>query len=230
LEERTLLTTQDGSHTIKSEQFDATYHSIFGAVDESIHVFIMAGLDYLRLQSPQKTQINVLEIGMGTGLNVWLAALWANTHHIQIDLVTIEKYPVRKEQYTMLNFADSIPSISTEQAELIQTIHSAEWGQKTPLTDYFSFTKYEEDVLEHQYPTDHNDVIFFDAFAPNAQPELWEPGFHSRLLDSLVKGGILTTYCAKGVFKRMLKSIGYELDQLPGPHRKHEMTRAIKLS
>lgn len=227
MEQRTLLTTQDGSHTIKSEQFDATYHSIFGAVDESIHVFIMAGLDYMRLRQ-NKSTINVLEIGMGTGLNVWLAALWANTHQVNIHLDTLEKFPIEATVYQQLNFADSIPSLSSSEVDILQDIHTTEWNSTIQLTEYFSFTKHQADVLEHPYPNNQYNVIFFDAFAPNCQPELWSAPFHKQLKDSLKAGGVLTTYCAKGVFKRMLKNIGYELDQLPGPHRKHEMTRAVK--
>lgn len=224
-----LVTTQDGSHTLRSKRFDATYHSIFGAVDESIHVFVMAGLDYYRVNQPSVQQLNVLEIGMGTGLNVWLTALWANKHQIKINMDTIEKYPITQDQYQQLNFHQSLPSSTPEQEILVQTIHTSAWDSQVDLTSTFSLTKYQTDMLSHEYPLGKYDVIFFDAFAPNAQPELWEEVFHQRLKDSLKPQAILTTYCAKGVFKRMLKGIGYELDQLPGPHRKHEMTRAVNI-
>lgn len=223
----TLITTQDGSHSLQSERFDATYHSIFGAVDESIHVFLMAGLDYIRLKSPSKKQINILEIGFGTGLNVWLSALWAKRHDIKVNIHSLEKYPITSKEYQALNFADSIPTINNQERTLIQDIHTSDWNTEIRITEHLTLKKDEVDVLDHRYPTLYYDVIFFDAFAPTCQPELWESGFHSILKTSLVHHGILTTYCAKGVFKRMLKSIGYQLDQLPGPHRKHEMTRAI---
>ncbi len=222
-----LYQTADGSHTLESQAYGATYHSIFGAIDESIHVFIMAGLDYQRVQH-HREHINILEIGMGTGLNVWLAALWADKHHINITIHTIEKHPLDPTTTDKLNFNSMLPHLNDSQKRLLSEIHSSDWNTEVKLNSYTSLTKYHCDVLTHPYPPDLYDVIFFDAFAPNTQPELWTPEYHTLLYQSMQKNGALTTYCAKGVVKRMFKGIGYQLDQLPGPNRKHEMTRAIK--
>jgi len=224
----TFYETQDGSHTLESKDYDATYHSIFGAIDESLVVFIMAGLDYQRVQR-KSTHINILEVGMGTGLNVWLAALWAETHGIKINIHTLEKHPLDATVTDLLNYNHSLPDLSDSQLLLIKAIHNSPWEEQVHLNTYTTLTKHHCDVLTHPYSTDCYDVIFFDAFAPNTQPELWTEDFHTLLYRSLKVNGTLTTYCAKGVVKRMLKGIGYELDQLPGPHRKHEMTRALKV-
>lgn len=224
----TFYETQDGSHTLESKDYDATYHSIFGAIDESLVVFIMAGLDYQRVQR-NATNVNILEIGMGTGLNVWLAALWAEQHQIKITIETLEKHPLDNTVTDELNFNHNLPDLSVSQLQLIKEIHSSDWEKPINLNAYTTVTKVHCDVLEHTYPMKFYDLIFFDAFAPNTQPELWTEEFHKQLYNSLKINGAMTTYCAKGVVKRMLKGIGYTLDQLPGPHRKHEMTRGLKL-
>jgi len=226
----TLYQTRDGSHTLESAHYDATYHSIFGAIEESIHVFITAGLDYHRNQETPSTQLNILEIGLGTGLNVWLAALWAQQHQIPLNIHSLEKHPLDESVTSQLNFNQCLPNLKEDQQSLLQEIHHSKWEEATLINTHTTLTKYHCDVLTRPYPTHHYDVIFFDAFAPNTQPELWTESFHQKLYHSLKANGVLTTYCAKGVVKRMLKGIGYHLDQLSGPHRKHEMTRALKQS
>lgn len=215
--------TSDGSNTLYSNLFDATYHSIFGAIEESIHVFLAAGLDYV---SKRNKHISILEIGFGTGLNAWLTYIHSLRNGLSVNYSTLELYPVDKEITSQLNFHDHLPCTESEK-DAFDLLHALSWDEKH-LLDTFSFIKHHEDFVKMEYTPSQFDCIYFDAFAPSTQPELWELDLHTRLYKALKPGGCLVTYCAKGDFKRLLKSIGYMLDPLNGPNRKHEMTRAIK--
>lgn len=217
-----IFETQDGSHSLFSEQHGVSYHSKYGAIQESQHVFIESGLYY---KMTGNKSLSVLEIGLGTGLNAFMTLLEAEKHQIKIDYTAAEAYPVSREEALQLNYPDLLES--KDWANQFMSIHECDWGESHQLSPNFSFTKLLTRFEELNF-TETFDVIYFDAFAPTAQPELWETPVMAIMYRSLKPGGVMTTYCAKGAVKRTLKALGFEIEALPGPPGKREMTRAIK--
>lgn len=216
-----LFITQDGSHSLHSDQFGVSYHSKYGAITESQHVFINAGL--LHKAANQK-QLSVLEIGFGTGLNAYMTLLESVKSDLQIDYVTYEAFPILQAQVKELNYTSRLQS---DFHTSFEEMHLAPSGEKTELLPFFHFQKFITSFDEINYANQF-DVIYFDAFAPTSQPELWETPLLQKMFDALKSGGVLTTYCAKGVVKRTLKAIGFTIEAIPGPPGKREMTRAVK--
>jgi tRNA U34 5-methylaminomethyl-2-thiouridine-forming methyltransferase MnmC len=216
-----IFLTDDGSHSLMSETFGDSYHSKFGAIQESQHVFIEAALNYLTAKG--KTDLTILEIGFGTGLNVLMTFREAERQNLKIHYLTIEKYPLSIEQAETLNYAEQLMVDSA----VFKTLHSCNWGENVQLSTHFSFEKRENDCQSIDLEN-VADIIYFDAFAPQIQPELWETPILQSLFTALKIGGVLTTYCAKGAVKRALKEVGFQLESLPGPVGKREMTRALK--
>lgn len=215
-----LYLTADGSHSLLSENFNVSYHSKHGAIQESQHVFINAGLLH---RSKTKQVLNVLEIGFGTGLNALMTLQIAEQHQLKINYQTYEAYPISDTHVSELNYATQLdidPSI-------LDHLHHCDWNTPHIIQPYFQFTKWLK-RFEEITDKDQFDVIYFDAFAPNAQTELWEKPLLQKMYDALKPEGVLTTYCAKGVVKRCFKTIGFELESIPGPPGKREMTRVIK--
>ncbi len=217
-----IFETQDGSHSIFSETFGVSYHSKYGAIQESTHVFIHSGL-YYRMAGA--SQLSVLEIGFGTGLNALLTLLEANNRQLPIYYEAVEAYPITLEEARLLNYPEILENPAAAGAFL--QLHEGEWEKAFQATPFFSFCKRRNHFEEVQY-TNAFDVIYFDAFAPNAQPELWEEDILRKMYDALRPNGVLTTYCAKGVVKRRLKNLGFTVEALKGPPGKREMTRAVK--
>lgn len=218
-----IISTQDGSHSIFSEQFGVAYHSKYGAVQETEHVFIKGAL-----QDKIKTQqeISILDIGFGTGLNALMTYLSASKQVAKIQYAAIEAYPLSLEQALQLNYAEVL-NLSETQQQFFQRMHETAWNEAIVLSESFTFTKYLQRFEDINFKSQF-DIIYFDAFAPNAQPELWEADLLSKMYVALKDKGILTTYCAKGVFKRTLKKVGFTVEALPGPPGKREMTRGHK--
>ncbi|TNE63713.1 MAG: SAM-dependent methyltransferase [Bacteroidetes bacterium] len=217
-----LIVTQDGSHSIFAEQYGVTYHSKYGAVTESAHVFIDAGL---RMKAVVQSDLTILEVGFGTGLNAFMTWLEAERRNLKIDYYGIEAYPIEPEAARQLNFADLL-EVPQRQSDLLR-LHTCAWGRKVQMSDHFSLHK-KQARLETFLTTKRFDLIYFDAFAPQAQPELWTEGIFRRLFNYLNPDGALVTYCAQGHFKRTLKHVGFEVERLAGPPGKREMTRAWK--
>ena len=217
-----ILLTSDGSHTIQSARYGVSYHSRFGAVQESRHVFIGSALRYKALQ---KKELSVLEMGLGTGLNALLTLIDAKNNGLQINYAAVEAYPISSEQARQLNFIEVL-KVPDLKAPFLQ-MHDGPWGEPLPLHDHFTFTKW--NCLFEEFDTEARfDAIYFDAFAPNTQPELWEIPLLEKMYEVLNPGGILTTYSAKGSVKRNLKAVGFTVEKLAGPPGKREMTRAHK--
>ena len=219
-----LIKTKDGSHTVQCEQFGVTYHSIHGSINESLHVFIKMGLQY---KAHLKQSINILEVGFGTGLNAYLTLL-NKEDKTSINYHSLEAYPLKEPDYKALNYA-SIIGRSTEEINYFETLHTTPSGQLTPITDGFSLQKVKTLLHDFEANEDSFDLIYFDAFAPNTQPELWTTAIFEKLYKMLKTDGTLVTYCAKGDVKRSLKAAGYDIERLPGPPGKREMIRANKL-
>lgn len=216
-----IITTEDGSHSLESTKFGVTYHSIHGAIQESQVVFIDAALNY---QMDKKDALSILEIGFGTGLNAFMTYLEAKKRDLKIEYIGVEAYPIDALTLEQLNYAEELDAITEREALL--SMHSATI-QPISLLPNFSFHQKIATFESLDYKGKF-DIIYYDAFAPNAQPELWEESMLVKMFDALKPGGVLTTYCAKGAFKRSLKKIGFTVEALPGPKGKREMTRAIK--
>lgn len=216
---RELQETADGSHTLFIPQMDEHYHSVNGAVQESRHVFIEAGLHH-----QDKKDITVFEIGFGTGLNAFLTLLDAEDKNCKIDYYSVELYPLEPEIVQALNYGELI---CPEKKDLFYALHAAAWDKTEYITDYFTLHKIHGDNNNCLLPDDI-DLVYFDAFAPDKQPEMWNQEIFDKLYAHMSEGGILTTYCAKGVVRRVMQKAGYSVERIPGPPGKREMLRAIK--
>ncbi|MBK6930262.1 MAG: tRNA (5-methylaminomethyl-2-thiouridine)(34)-methyltransferase MnmD [Saprospirales bacterium] len=217
-----LIVTQDGSHSLLAEQYGVTYHSRYGAVTESGHVFIDAGLRFKAVVQPE---IAILEVGFGTGLNAFMTWMEAERRNLRVCYTALEAYPIALEEAAVFNFAEQM-GLSARQSDFLRLHHCA-WGRSVKLSDHFSLHK-KQIRLEAYRSTAAFDLIYFDAFAPQAQPELWTERIFTVLHKALHPDGVLVTYCAQGDFKRTLKKVGFEVERLEGPPGKREMTRAWK--
>lgn len=217
-----IFETADGSHSIYSEQFGVSYHSKYGAIQETQHVFINAGL---RLKAIVQKDISILEIGMGSGLNALMTALEATKRNLNVQYTTVEAFPVPFEMAKKLNFHEQLNDDNAYDFHM--KIHESPWEEEIIVSENFSITKLQKNFQDLDL---HNefDVIYFDAFAPTSQPELWEENIMQIMYNALKPEGVLTTYCAKGSFKRTLKAVGFQVEKLKGPPGKREMTRALK--
>ncbi|MFT4536703.1 MAG: tRNA U34 5-methylaminomethyl-2-thiouridine-forming methyltransferase MnmC [Saprospiraceae bacterium] len=214
-----LVLSQDGSHTIISERFGVSYHSKFGSIQETQTVFIDAGLDYI--VSRGYRDINILEMGFGTGLNALMT--YQSIKGIKINYHTLEAYPILEAQYSELNYP-TVLSLSETQTKDFLKMHKAPSGAKISLSECFDFTKHIIKIEDFS-TFEKFDIIYYDAFAPTSQEELWTPELMAKLYEMCNSGAVLVTYCAKGSFKRALRSAGFTVEALDGPEGKREMTR-----
>lgn len=214
--------TADGSTTLYRKDIDETYHSHHGALQEARHVFIQEGL----CQKLGLPRINILEIGLGTGLNALLTYLFAEDNKLFIEYHGLEAFPLGEEILKDVNYKDVIHDNRVENA--FHAMHQASWNEKFSWSEQFEMFKIHGELQSYQEPTDFFDLIYFDAFGPRAQEEMWDKAHLSKLHKSLKADGVLVTYCAKGSFKRDLKALGFTIENVPGPPGKREMTRAIK--
>lgn len=212
--------TADGSQTLFVPELNEHYHSVKGALTESKHIFIQMGLKHSSVEAP-----HVLEIGFGTGLNAFLTLLTADTDQRNIHYTTLERYPVTPALIEQLTYPELI---CPERKDDFQALHQAAWNTDVQLTPYFTLHKVETDFTSYTFPATY-DVIYFDAFAPEKQPEMWTQSLFDTLCQQLNPQGILTTYCAKGAVRRMLQAAGFTVERLPGPPGgKREILRATK--
>ena len=212
--------TADGSYTLYVPELDEHYHSVKGALTESQLIFIDMGLKHSSITAP-----HILEIGLGTGLNCVLTLLEAKESQRHVYYTGIERYPLNEEIIRKLNY----PSIIGKECEEDYfAIHQAPWEEDVCLSPWFTLHKMEGDFTHYSFEQKY-DIIYFDAFAPEKQPEMWEQSLFDNLYQVLNEGGILTTYCAKGVVRRMLQTAGFKVERLPGPPGgKREILRATK--
>ncbi|MBT8189161.1 MAG: tRNA (5-methylaminomethyl-2-thiouridine)(34)-methyltransferase MnmD [Bacteroidia bacterium] len=223
--EQFIQLSQDGSHTVFSNKYNAHYHSIYGAIEESIHVFISAGLYFLYRKGHK--HVSIFEMGFGTALNAILTILEADRLGLSVSYTSIESDPVTPEIYKSLNYSQLL-NLSEEKRSKFELLHTSPWNTEVAISDNFKLLKI-QDHIENMELKSRYDLIYFDAFAPSCQAELWNEALHIDLYNSLQKPGLLATYCTQGAFKRTLKKIGYQIDILDGPGKKREMLRALKL-
>ena len=214
-----IFTTEDGSQSLFDEELNETYHSTKGARSESEYVFLKMGLDCLGHEPRGESwKLSILEVGFGTGLNACLSWEWAEQNRTPIEMVTLEPFPIGLEIRKQMDLAKDIR---------FNLIHESEWNKPVKFSDHFNLEK-RSLGLENVTDLNQYDVIYFDAFAPSKQPDVWSLDNLRKCFASLKNGGILTTYCAQGQFKRNLKEVGFEVEVLPGALGKKEMVRAKK--
>jgi tRNA U34 5-methylaminomethyl-2-thiouridine-forming methyltransferase MnmC len=215
-----VTTTSDGSHTIYVPEMDEHYHSVYGAVQESSFVFIKNGFDFCKADP-----VSILEVGFGTGLNALLTAMKSISGSREVNYTTLEKYPLDNETINALNY-----HIYTgkEGSELFRIIHSSQWNIYVNICRNFNLKKVRMDFTREN-PSGMYDLIYFDAFGPDKQPEMWTSDKFSVISSVTNRNGILVTYSAKGEVKRSLKACGFDVTLLPGPPGKRQMIRAVKI-
>ncbi len=217
-----IIITEDGSHSLFHSGLNETYHSIHGAIQESKHVFIQAGLEHW-LKNNKKRNLRIFEVGFGTGLNAFLTCLYPS-HEIKIYYESWEASPIDIEVSRQLNYPDVLGS-----PELFSDLHKAFWDQAVVISKAFTLHKHKGDIIHDRLSESSLfDLIYYDAFGPSKQPEMWTKEVLSKVVDLLDEGGCFVTYCAKGQVKRDLKSLGLKVETLPGPPGKLQMIRASR--
>jgi tRNA U34 5-methylaminomethyl-2-thiouridine-forming methyltransferase MnmC len=214
--------TEDGSSTLFIPELNEHYHSIHGAVQESKHIFILNGFTQIHT-SP----IQVFEAGFGTGLNAYLTFLASEQEQKTVHYTSVEKYPLGENIVKLLNYTEKA---DVKEANVFQFLHSAPWDIEVNISDQFTLFKMRGDLKEIKLPDSNYDLVYFDAFGPDVQPELWTQKIFEVLFRSMKENACLVTYSVKGAVKRALKAAGFSLEKLPGPPGKREMTRATKKS
>ncbi len=212
-----IIKTTDGSSSIYNIEMDEIYHSRNGAIQESLHVFILNGLNVLK----NKKKIKILEVGMGTGLNVILTFLHSKS--IEVEYHAIEPFPLNRDIYSRLNYGKIL-----SESIFFDEIHNCSFNKLISLSKKFRFIKYKQDFLS--FNLNGFDLIYYDAFSPRAQKEMWEIDNFKKAFNILNVNGLLTTYCSKGSFKRNLKKVGFSVFSPPGPFGKREITNAKKIN
>lgn len=214
-----LFITGDGSHSLFNEKMNETYHSRHGAVRESQHVFIEQGFHNL-IEKQKLPVVSILEVGFGTGLNALLTAHEAIQKKRMVQYTSLETFPVPSEIWEQLNYPDP--------EHVFSNLHQAEWHRWVEIHSHFQLLKLETSLQTVELNPQVFDLIYFDAFAPGKQPELWELPILYKVTNTLKPGGVFVTYCAKGQLKRDLKAVGLQVESLPGPPGKREMVRATR--
>jgi tRNA U34 5-methylaminomethyl-2-thiouridine-forming methyltransferase MnmC len=215
--QRSVITTADGSSTIEIPEMQVTYHSRHGAIQESMHVYITAGLNHLK---DKHRKLSVLEVGFGTGLNAFLTLLYADT--INVDYTALEPYPLLPTDVSAMNYTADLSN-----AELFEKLHQAKWNSEVAITDRFTLEKVPLKLQEFTTSKKFH-LVYYDAFAPAAQPELWTEDIFKKIYEMVNDGGVLVTYCSKSIVRRAMIAAGFTVSKLPGPRGKREMLRAEK--
>ncbi len=226
-----IIRTADGSDTIFHPGLNQHFHSTFGALEESRHIFIRAGLlhclETVNVNQPgNHGSLRILEVGFGTGLNALLTQIEAEKQRIKVHYTAIEVFPLEDCYWQLLNYPGVVGSCDSNQA--YRQIHLVTWNAPGNISTYFTLLKFHT-TLESFIPGDTEfNLVFFDAFGPDAQPELWTEEIFRKLYKGLAPGGVLVTYSVKGTVARALRSAGFYTEKLPGPSGKRHILRAIK--
>lgn len=219
---RKIITTSDGSVTIHLNNWNESYHSKHGAIQEAQHVFIKNGLSLFA----KKESVSILEIGLGTGLNTFITFLETEKQNQQINYVGVEAYPISTKEITSLNYVEILRA--TAYSAIFNKIHSVEWENKNQLTPNFTLTKRQQ-LFQDIQDIEQFDLIYFDAFGYRVQPELWSEYIFKKMYIALKPNGILVTYACRSVIKKAMLTAGFKVEKLPGAPGKREMLRAFKL-
>ena len=224
---REIIITGDGSTSIHFPEWDEQYHSKHGAIQEANHVFIDMGLAHiLDQQQYASSPLHILEIGFGTGLNAFITFLEAQKRNLVINYEGIEAYPVLPEEVDKLNYVSALNA--ENHSAIFTTMHSSSWDEAITITENFTLIKRQQFFKDIKANNAFN-LIYFDAFGPRTQPELWTLEIFEAAFQALSKNGVLVTYCAAGQVRRNLQAAGFEVERLPGPPGKREMLRGRKM-
>jgi len=215
------IITSDGSHTLQSDQISDTYHSTHGAITEANIVYIHHGLHYCF--DTFNEDIHLLEVGFGTGLNALLTCMEAERLHRKVIYYSMEPFPIPVEEALTLNYGGLV----SDEHQYFQKIHQAEWNAPAKISPYFTLIKFSASLQTIDFGCTKFHLVYFDAFGPDKQPELWSPEMLSKVALQMLHNGIFTTYSTKGEVKRALKGNGFSIEKLPGPPGKREVLRAI---
>jgi len=219
--ERKVIITKDGSHSISIPEMNVTYHSIHGAIQESKHVFIEAGLRYASELFNRLGPLHILEVGFGTGLNALLTLIEADKIKMNVHYSALELYPLTQQEYNFLNYCEAL-NVSLQN--VFEQLHECVWEKEAHILPNFSLFKTNQSLLN--FTTDQfYDLVYFDAFAPSSQPELWTKQVFEKLYAMMSSNGILVTYCSKGDVRRAMQSAGFAVEKIRGPVGKREMIR-----
>ena len=217
---REIQITADGSSTIHLPDWNENYHSTHGAIQESKHVFLKQGLEAVAV-----SEIAILEIGFGTGLNCFLTFLEVEKKNVSVNYVGVEAYPVIEKEYSKLNYVTELKV--AEKQDVFDKMHACSWEEKHQIFSNFSLTKREQFFKDIE-DLDCFNLVYFDAFGAEHQPELWTVTVFKKMYDALKINGILVTYSAKGSVRRAMQEVGFTVERLKGPPGKREMLRAVK--
>jgi tRNA U34 5-methylaminomethyl-2-thiouridine-forming methyltransferase MnmC len=220
--ERKIILTKDGSHSVSIPELNVTYHSLHGAIQESMHVFIEAGLKPL-FNSPATGQLRILEVGFGTGLNALLTAIAVENTEQSIYYVGLEPFPLKLEDVLALNYCELAGRQDLQQDFI--NMHQLESNRSMTLTENIILHKSNSKLQTFKHTIEFN-LIYFDTFAPSAQPELWTKEIFEKLHSMMTPGGVLVTYCSKSDVRRAMQAAGFTIEKIPGPRGKREMVRA----
>ncbi len=216
-----IINTSDGSHTIYLPEMNEQYHSLNGAITESKYVYIEKGFNFHTTKNPI-----VFEVGFGTGLNCLLTAIIAEKEKRPTLFYSLEKFPLAKNITKQLNF---VQQSSKAEQELFDEIHNCSWDEVVRISEYFSLKKINADLTNYDFEgTEKFDIIYFDAFGPDKQPEMWTPAIFHKISSATAKDGVFVTYSAKGEVRRQLMACGFDMERLQGPPGKNQMLRGIK--
>ena len=222
--DRKIIVTADGSHSIQIEGTALTYHSLHGAIQESQHVFIEAGL--VPWLQQRKKQLRIFEMGFGTGLNALLSWIQSKQTQQSVYYAGVEQFPLTQQQAASLNYCAQLNLPDWEPP--FMSMHSCVWNQVNQLDPYFTLHKIQSSITDLTLQAEPFHLFYFDAFAPTAQPELWTEDIFRKLFALAAPGATLLTYCSKGIVRRAMQAAGWQVSKIPGPPRKREMVRASK--
>lgn len=220
LQNSELMLTRDGSHTVRLRDEGVTFHSLHGAITESMHLFIGYGFKPIRASGHHP--VRILEAGFGTGLNALLTLLEAPHSDLLYD--AIEPFPISMTMVSQLNYPEILGGRSGDYLNLL---HQAAPDNRVAITEHFHLCKLSS-TLEETALTGPYDLVYFDPFDPQHQPELWTVEMFTKLFLAMSSGAVLVTYSAKGAVRRAMQSAGFKVERLWGPPGKMHVTRAVK--
>ena len=224
--QKRIITSEDGSHTIELIGQNEQYHSTHGAVQESNHVYIKHGLERI---AESRKHINILEVGMGTGLNVLLTFQYAMKHQLDIHYTAVEAYPLEETIYQQLNYSHIIDN-DDSLASIFNRIHDSQWNEEISLNNTFRFIKIDQKIQQTLLTDNYFNLVYHDAFNPDLEPDLWKEELFHKIYRAMTPESVLTTYSTKGIIKRALKACGFMIQKKPGPPGKREILNAVKTS
>lgn len=219
-----VVSTGDGSHTLFIPALGEHYHSFHSSVREAYHVYVEAGLEWVleRVQG----EVEVFEVGFGTGLNALVTALTAKEAGRSVHFNSIELYPLEPQMCSALNYCKHIEDAAA--SKIFESLHAAQWNEQAAIHSNFSLFKFQDDFMKWTPESNAYHLILFDAFGFRAQEELWSVDIFRKCLSMLKPGGALVTYASKGLVRRNMLEAGFLVEKLPGPPGKREMVRAVK--